>query len=85
MLLLRSVRRCRDGAETADAQHRGMAQSEVRHSKRPVHSYILRVLEQRVLTVSLVYELHDIASGTKRSFKSLDELQRHLAQRARSD
>lgn len=48
-----------------------------------MHSYILRVVEQRVLTVSLVYELHDIASGTKRSFKSLDALQRHLSQRER--
>lgn len=60
-----------------------MTTSAVLRSKRPVHSYILRVLEQRVLTLSLVYELHDIASGTKRNFKSLDELRRHLAQRER--
>lgn len=60
-----------------------MSRSAVLRSNRPVHSYILRVLEQRVLTVSLVYELHDIAGGTKRSFKSLDALQRHLARRAR--
>jgi hypothetical protein len=63
-----------------------MPQSEIRRSARPLHSYILRVVEQRVLTVSLVYELHDIASGTKRSFKSLADLHRHLGrQRGRSE
>lgn len=55
-----------------------MAQPKVGRSSRPLHSYLLRVVEQRVLSVSLIYELHDIASGTKRSFKTLDELQRHL-------
>lgn len=51
-----------------------------------MHSYILRVMEQRVVTVSLTYELHDIARGTKRSFESLAELRRHLSrQRGRSD
>jgi len=63
-----------------------MSQSGIRRSSRPLHSYILRVMEQRVVTVSLIYELHDIASGTKRSFESLAELRRHLSrQRGRSD
>lgn len=55
-----------------------MPQPRIRRSTRPVHSYLLRVVEQRVLTVTLVYELHDIATGTTRSFGSLAALQRHL-------
>ena len=47
-------------------------------SQRPLHSYILRIVEQRVLSVSVVYELVDIGDGSKRRFDSLEALQRHL-------
>jgi hypothetical protein len=48
-------------------------------ARRLVRSYILRVVEQRTLTVELVYELHDIEAGTRRRFSSLPLLERHLA------
>lgn len=53
--------------------------TRTRTSSRPTRSFILRVLEERVETVSVVYELHDIADGTKRRFASLAALKRHLA------
>ncbi len=46
-----------------------------------VHSYLLRVVENRVVTVTQVYELHDITSGACRRFESLQALQRFLARR----
>ncbi len=60
-----------------------MSQSEAHVSNRPVRSYILRVVEQRTLTMSPLYELHEIASGAKSSFKSLEALKRHLGQPGR--
>lgn len=50
-----------------------------RTTHRPVRSYILRVLEERVETTMVVYELHDIADGTRLRFASLAALRRHLA------
>lgn len=48
-------------------------------TQQPVGSYLLRVLEERTVRVALVYELHDIATGTRLRFASLAALHRHLA------
>lgn len=62
-----------------------MVDSNTERARRLMRSYILRVVEQRTLTVDLVYELHDIEAGTRRRFSSLASLERHLAgQRRRS-
>lgn len=52
-------------------------------TQRPVGSYLLRVVEERTVQVALVYELHDIATGTRLRFASLAALQRHLAGQGR--
>lgn len=60
-----------------------MVDPNIERAHRLVHSYILRVVEQRTLKVELVYELHDIEAGTRRRFNSLVSLQRHLARHRR--
>ena len=52
---------------------------------RPLRSYLLRVVEQRTVVVSQVYELHDIAAGTRRRFVSLDELKQYLGRKHARD
>ena len=60
-----------------------MADPNIERARRLVHSYILRVVEQRTLKVEWVYELHDIEAGTRRRFSSLASLERHLARHRR--
>jgi len=45
----------------------------------PLRSFLLRIVEERTVRVVRVYELHDIATGTRRRFSSLAALERHLA------
>ncbi len=54
------------------------------HPAQAVHSYLLRVVEQRVVTVARVYELHDIATGRSRCFETLEAMQRFLARTRRA-
>lgn len=56
-----------------------MASTTTGSARRPLHSYLLRIVEERTLHVSVAYELHDIATGTSQRFDSLRALQRHLA------
>ena len=60
-----------------------MSPSKTRTSNRPLRSYLLRIVEQRVVSISTVYELHDITSGERIRFDSLDTLQRFLSQQRR--
>lgn len=50
-------------------------------ASRPLGSYVVRVLEERTVTVRCVYELRDIASGEVQRFASAAALQRWLAAR----
>lgn len=61
-----------------------MVEPNSERARRVVHSYILRVVEQRTLKLDLVYELHDIEAGTRRRFSSLPALERYLARLRRS-
>lgn len=47
----------------------------------PRGSYLVRVLEQRAVTVRLVYELRDLASGESLQFPSSRAMQRWLSAR----
>ncbi len=60
-----------------------MSPSKTSTSSRPLRSYLLRVVEQRLVSISTVYELHDIASGERVRFDSLDALQRFLSHQRR--
>lgn len=48
-----------------------------------MRSFLLRVVEQRVVVVSTVYELRDITSGACHRFDSLAALQRFLSRQGR--
>jgi len=61
-----------------------MPPSKPQTRSEPVQSYLLRVVEQRVLSVSTVYELQDIATGARRRFESLAALHSFLAHQQRS-
>lgn len=48
-------------------------------AQRLLGSYLLRVLEERSVQVSVVYELHDLASGERLRFATRAGMERHLA------
>lgn len=56
-----------------------MSPSKTSTSSRPLRSYLLRIVEHRVVSISTIYELHDIATGERVRFESLDALQRFLS------
>ena len=78
-----ALRRCGDVSETPCVHHATMPRKTDQPQRRPLRSFILRVVEQRVMSVSVVYELHDIATGARRSFETLESLQRFLARQPR--
>ncbi len=49
---------------------------------QPLASYLVRVVQERVETVRVHYEVVELASGERFQFKSLAALNRHLRERA---
>jgi hypothetical protein len=49
-----------------------------RRREQPVGAYLVRVVQERVETVRLRYEMVELASGERFQFKTLAALNRHL-------
>jgi hypothetical protein len=50
----------------------------VRRKTQPLASYLVRVVQERVETVRVHYEVVELGSGERHRFNSLAALQRHL-------
>ncbi len=53
-----------------------------RRVSQPLASYLVRVVQERVETVRVHYEVVELASGERFQFTSLAALNRHLRERA---
>jgi hypothetical protein len=71
----------RPKGEYRSAQHEGTPVSRApreRRQDRPVGAYLVRVVQERVETVRLRFEMVELASGERFQFKTLAALNRHL-------
>jgi hypothetical protein len=52
--------------------------ARVRRQEQPLGAYLVRVVQERVETVRLRYEVVELSSGERHQFKTLAALNRHL-------